>query len=175
MVLQNLVQNAIRYAGSAGPIEVHAHRGPTWIRLEVLNGGAGIREPERAAGTFHREAGQENPGTGLGVENTAQTIEYLGGGLKLLHRAREGSGTLAHATIPLDEPSEEPHTLSPSLEVFLRHLCGGISGARTSNGTWPRMSKVLIGAPCFSGSRCCSKGARPSLTGRMRAFTAGGG
>ncbi|WP_427017319.1 sensor histidine kinase [Pseudarthrobacter sp. P1] len=101
IVLQNLVHNAIRYAGSAGPIEVRARRETTWIRLEVLDNGPGIREPEKALDAFHREAGQDTPGTGLGLAITVRTLERLGGELQLLSRAGEGSGTLARATIPL--------------------------------------------------------------------------
>lgn len=100
IILQNLVHNAIRYAGSAGPIEVRARRGPARIRLEVLDHGPGIREPERAMDAFHREAGQETPGTGLGLAITARTLERLGGELQLLRRPGEGSGTLARAIIP---------------------------------------------------------------------------
>lgn len=101
IVLQNLVHNAIRYAGSAGPIEVRASRGPTWVLVEVLDEGPGIREPEKALNAFHREAGQETPGTGLGLAITARTLERLGGQLELLPRAGDGRGTLARATIPL--------------------------------------------------------------------------
>ena len=102
IVLQNLVHNAVRYAGSAGPIEVSARRGPTWARIEVLDHGLGIREPEKALDAFHREAGQDTPGTGLGLAITARTLERLGGELQLLSRAGQGSGTLARVTIPLD-------------------------------------------------------------------------
>ncbi|GAA4378283.1 sensor histidine kinase [Paeniglutamicibacter cryotolerans] len=101
VVLQNLVHNAIRYAGSAGPIEVRAWRGPTWIRIEVLDHGPGIREPERALDAFHREAGQEIPGTGLGLAITMRMLERLGGELQLLPRGDGGQGTLARVTIPL--------------------------------------------------------------------------
>ena len=115
IVLQNLVHNAIRYAGSAGPIEVRARRGPTWIRLDVIDSGPGIREPERALAAFHREAGQDIPGTGLGLAITARTLERLGGELQLLGRAGEGNGTIARATIPLaghsaDDRADPPRT-----------------------------------------------------------------
>ena len=102
IVLQNLVHNAIRYAGSAGPIEVRARKGPTGIRIEVLDNGPGIREPERAKDAFHREAGQDTPGTGLGLAITARTLERLGGELQLLRRPGAEGGTIARATIPLD-------------------------------------------------------------------------
>lgn len=113
IVLQNLVHNAIRYAGSAGPIEVRAGRGPTWIRLEVLDKGPGIRDPQRALDAFHREAGQDIPGTGLGLAITARTLERLGGDLQLLGRSREGRGTLARVTIPLDEHSPDNRAAPP--------------------------------------------------------------
>ena len=115
IVLQNLVHNAIRYAGSAGPIEVRARRGPTWIRLEVLDNGPGIRDRERALDAFHREAGQDIPGTGLGLAITARTLERMGGELQLLHRSGEGSGTRACATISFDARSREGGASHPPI------------------------------------------------------------
>jgi two-component system OmpR family sensor kinase len=64
---------------------------------------------------FHREAGQEIPGTGLGLAITARTLERMGGELQLLHRAGEGSGTLARATISLDGHSTDNQTAPPRL------------------------------------------------------------
>lgn len=113
IVLQNLVHNAIRYAGSAGPIEVSARRGPGWIRLEVLDNGPGIREPEKALDAFHREAGQDIPGTGLGLAITARTLERLGGELQLLHREGKRSGTLARVTIPLGSHTADNSATPP--------------------------------------------------------------
>lgn len=100
IVLQNLVLNAVRHAGSCGPIEVHADRVPTGIRLDVLDHGPGIREPERALDAFHREASQDTPGNGLGLAITARTLERMGGGLQLLPREGQGSGTRARVTLP---------------------------------------------------------------------------
>ncbi|WP_160320815.1 sensor histidine kinase [Arthrobacter alpinus] len=113
IVLQNLVHNAIRYAGSAGPIEVSARRGPSWIQIDVRDNGPGIREPEKALNAFHREAGQNTPGTGLGLAITARTLERLGGELQLLSRPEEGNGTLARVTIPLDGHSADNGSAPP--------------------------------------------------------------
>lgn len=107
-VLQNLVGNAIRYAGAGGSIDVSAHREHDVLRLEVLDHGPGIREPERALNAFHREAGQDTPGTGLGLAIAVRTLARLGGELHLLPRPDGDHGTLARVTIPLDAPAEAP-------------------------------------------------------------------
>lgn len=101
IVLQNLLLNAVAYAGADGPIEVRAERLPAGIRLEVLDHGPGIENPERAMDAFHREASQDVPGNGLGLAITARTLERMGGQLQLLPREDRDSGTCARVTLPV--------------------------------------------------------------------------
>ena len=97
-VLRNLLGNALRHAGAAGPIEVRATTAGEQVVLEVLDRGPGIQDVERALAPFHREAGQEVPGHGLGLAITRRVLDQHGGTLELL--PRPGGGTLARATLP---------------------------------------------------------------------------
>ncbi|GAB4094619.1 ATP-binding protein [Brachybacterium horti] len=97
-VLRNLVGNALRHAANSGPIEVRAVAVGEGVQLEVRDRGPGIQDPEQVLAPFHREAGQEVPGHGLGLAITVRTLERQGGSLELL--PRPGGGTIARATLP---------------------------------------------------------------------------
>lgn len=82
--IANILDNANRYAGGATRVTVTVP-GQGWIRLEIDDGGPGIKEEERDAifGRFARgEAGVEagsDSGTGLGLALTAEHIRLHGG------------------------------------------------------------------------------------------------
>ncbi len=69
MLIFNLVDNAIRYTGQGGVINVSVRAGTTGLRLEVSDNGPGIaiEQRERVFERFSRIAGQDQPGTGLGL------------------------------------------------------------------------------------------------------------
>jgi two-component system, OmpR family, sensor histidine kinase CpxA len=66
----NLVRNALRYAGHAGPVRLHARAGGSYIFLTVSNEGPGVAEAEldRIFEHFYRPDSartREAGGTGL--------------------------------------------------------------------------------------------------------------
>ena len=82
-IFNNLLGNAIRYAGSEGnPIEVGGERRGDLVSLYVRDHGAGVPEDERSRifEVFYRGvAGKKAPGTGVGLA-TIQKIARLYGG-----------------------------------------------------------------------------------------------
>lgn len=100
-VVGNLVDNAVRYAGSA---EIEAGRdaaGRVWIA--VSDRGPGIPEAELQAvlAPFHRleqSRNRDTGGTGLGLAIAVQLAQSLGGSLQL--RNREGGGLQARLQLP---------------------------------------------------------------------------
>jgi two-component system sensor histidine kinase KdpD len=68
--LQNLIENAIRFGGDAGPIEVHAYRAAHEIVFEVVDRGPGVPENELAGifEAFQRSSpNRDDGGKGLGL------------------------------------------------------------------------------------------------------------
>jgi two-component system sensor histidine kinase QseC len=87
MLISNLVDNAIHYAGDGGHIDVTLQASPEGLQLLVCDDGPGIApdQRDRVFERFYRIAPQHQPGTGLG--------------LAICQRVAE----LHHATIALSE------------------------------------------------------------------------
>jgi two-component system sensor histidine kinase CpxA len=93
--VSNLVRNALRYAGSAGPIVVSAHRQNGEVVILVADSGAGIPEEEidRIFTPFYRLENSRNRqtgGVGLGLAIVRSCVEACHG--KVLCRNRKPSG-----------------------------------------------------------------------------------
>lgn len=69
IMLNNLVDNALRYIPSGGRVDLALARENGWLVLTVSDNGPGIplEERERVFERFHRLAGGEIPGSGLGL------------------------------------------------------------------------------------------------------------
>lgn len=98
--IANLVDNAVRYGGSA---EVRCVDGPRHLCIEVRDHGPGIPEAEleRVLQPFYRLEDSRNRGTGgvgLGLSIAHDMAQRLGGQLSL-HNA-DGGGLLARVTLP---------------------------------------------------------------------------
>ncbi|MDI4633747.1 HAMP domain-containing histidine kinase [Pelomonas sp. V22] len=84
-VLQNLVDNALRYVPRGGRIEVLLRQDETGLQLSVADDGPGIPEADREQvfERFWRGKGHDQPGTGLGLAIVRQAAQHLGGELRL--------------------------------------------------------------------------------------------
>lgn len=92
-IVQNLVDNALAYAGSAEI--VHTAEADGWVAIDVLDRGPGIPEAALAAvlQPFHRlepSRGRTSGGTGLGLAIAEQLAHALGGRLILSNRPEGG-------------------------------------------------------------------------------------
>jgi len=93
--VSNLLRNARRYAGTAGPIEVSGHKQGSEVVIVVADSGAGIPEAEidRVFTPFYRleaSRNRETGGVGLGLAIVRSCVEACNG--KVMCRNRKPSG-----------------------------------------------------------------------------------
>jgi signal transduction histidine kinase len=99
--LENLVGNAVRYAGAA---EIEVDDDAAQLRIAVRDRGPGIPEPEleRVFEPFYRLDGSRNRasgGTGLGLSIARSIARWHGGDIRL-RNAPDGGGLLAELLLP---------------------------------------------------------------------------
>ena len=107
-ILDNLLENAIRYSPRGARIEVRLDRNSGRPGFVVADTGPGIAPEERAhvferfyRGTEGRSAG---PGTGLGLAIVAELAERWDGRVELL----DGPGTRVRTTFPAAPTDSSP-------------------------------------------------------------------
>ncbi|HNO78088.1 MAG TPA: ATP-binding protein [Phycisphaerae bacterium] len=108
MVLNNLVDNAIKFTASGGSIKVVATRCENEFSFSVTDTGVGI-PPEDQSRIFERfyqvtraRSGVKR-GTGLGLSIVRHAVEQMGGRLELKSAINEG--TSIRVLVPLSPPS----------------------------------------------------------------------
>ncbi|PHV48974.1 two-component sensor histidine kinase [Janthinobacterium sp. BJB301] len=101
-LIDNLVENAIKYSprGSSVTVSLHAERGQAV--LHVADQGPGIAPAlyERVFDRFFRAPQQVQPGSGLGLSIVASVVRQHGGTIQL-HRGNGGLGLLVEVRLPL--------------------------------------------------------------------------
>jgi signal transduction histidine kinase len=109
-VVDNLVGNALKYAGSDGPVEVTVRADGAQVRLDVRDHGPGIPEGEQAA-LFERWSRTDAsraallPGLGLGLSIVKRMVLAHGGLLGV--SSRPGEGATFWVTFPATPPGPE--------------------------------------------------------------------
>ncbi len=101
-VLQNLVDNALKYAPSSSRVTVAATAGaPGWVRVAVSDQGPGIpaEARERIFDKFAQMRGAERKGTGLGLAFCRMAVEAHGGEIHVEDPGDAG-GALFAFTLP---------------------------------------------------------------------------
>ena len=101
-MLNNLLDNAIRYTQPGGQVTVRVEPEPRSMVLTVEDNGPGIPEAERerAFERFHRVLGSGADGCGLGLA-IVREIALSHGGDASLAAGTNGTGTVARIVLPL--------------------------------------------------------------------------
>ena len=96
-ILSNLVDNAIKYAGSAADRRIHLEVEPAgrWLALIVRDHGPGlppgvIRTLFRPFSKSAHDAAHSAPGVGLGLALSRRLARALGGDLRLIENGPAG-------------------------------------------------------------------------------------
>ena len=109
-LMENLVDNALRYAPPGGAITVAARRLGAQVELSVTDSGPGIPEAERnrVFERFHRVPGDATPGTGLGLSIVRKIVERHRGSIALAdaHPGAARPGLAVRIRFPLEEIPE---------------------------------------------------------------------
>jgi signal transduction histidine kinase len=108
-VLDNLVDNAIKYSPDGGPIAVRVRGdksgGRRWAVVKVQDRGVGIPAADlpQIFDRFHRapNVAQRASGVGLGLWGSRQIVEQHGGSLSVT--SQEGVGSTVTVRLPLME------------------------------------------------------------------------
>ncbi|TPG77943.1 ATP-binding protein [Pseudomonas mandelii] len=101
ILLNNLVENAIRYAGAHAKVDLAVRDTEQGVVLEVCDNGSGINaaERERVLERFYRGNNQTGPGSGLGL-SIVKTIAEQHGAQVLLDAAPNGVGLRVQIMFP---------------------------------------------------------------------------
>lgn len=88
LVVDNLVNNAVKYTRPGGTVRVELTCGDTWARIAVQDSGLGISEADQVHlfSAFHRSSNPEAlsiPGTGLGLAISRRIVESHGGRIEV--------------------------------------------------------------------------------------------
>lgn len=101
ILLQNLLDNAIRYSPADTTVSVRAGTDGPSVRISVIDQGRGIPPSERANvwRRFHRLVGSVESGSGLGLSIVARIVELHSGTVRL-GEGPGGRGTCVEVVLP---------------------------------------------------------------------------
>jgi len=102
VILDNLVENAVRYTPPTGTVDVAVVAAGQEARIEIRDTGPGIAEEEmpRVFERFFRARPQDSEGSGLGLSIAKAAAERQGARLALAMR-EDGSGLVACLIVPM--------------------------------------------------------------------------
>ena len=117
LVLDNLVDNAIKFTEPGGHVRVTCAGSPEWISFEVADDGCGIPEAEqqRVFERFYqveRARSGEDRGTGLGLSIVRHAAAAMGGKASL--ESAPGQGTRVTVQLPLPRAAGVDRSLRES-------------------------------------------------------------
>jgi signal transduction histidine kinase len=113
-VLWALLDNAVKYGGCCGPVEVtvSSDEKASLIHVTIADHGPGVSRADRARlfTRFTRGAGQSSgEGTGLGLYVSRELLRAMGGELRL-EPAKRGLGAAFTLSLPGEPPGEAART-----------------------------------------------------------------
>ncbi|RMD59496.1 PAS domain S-box protein [Candidatus Parcubacteria bacterium] len=106
LVLQNLLENAVKYTPEHGKIWVTVEAGKKFLRVSIKDNGVGIpaKDKEKLFSKFFRASNvvrMQTEGSGLGLFIVKNVIEKHGG--EIVCNSEEGKGTEFVFTLPIDQ------------------------------------------------------------------------
>lgn len=104
MIFRNLIDNAVKYAGTPPQVNISMRFEGAQIVTEVADNGPGIPQGQRRKifGRFQRlgkELQREKPGTGLGLYIVRTLVKQLNGSVRVLDREKK-MGTVFEVRLP---------------------------------------------------------------------------
>lgn len=101
ILLDNLVDNAIKYGRRGGRIELDMHDDGALQRIVVRDDGPGVApgERERLGDRFYRGSGAQSPGSGLGLSIVTRIAHYFGGTVRF-EAGIDGHGLCVTIALP---------------------------------------------------------------------------
>jgi two-component system phosphate regulon sensor histidine kinase PhoR len=95
-VLSNLVENALKFTGNNGTVELRLSEHDGTVRVSVIDSGIGIPETEIPLifNRFYRvdrSRSRESPGSGLGLAISQKILELHHSAIRVLSEAGKGS------------------------------------------------------------------------------------
>lgn len=100
-LIENLIDNAIKYAATGQVLDIKAWNGERVVHVEVSDRGPGIPRNElpRVCDKFFRGSSARERGSGLGLSIAKQVVEDHGGNLDI--RSDAGQGTAIRISLPV--------------------------------------------------------------------------
>ncbi len=116
-VFQNLLQNAVKYSPTGGPVIIRLYREDGNAKIAVMDKGIGIPEDElpKLFTRFHRARNAEAfhiSGLGVGLYVVREVVRLHGGDIAA--ESHEGRGTTFTVALPLARPAGSPVMPPPS-------------------------------------------------------------
>lgn len=137
--LANLVRNALRYAGQAGPVTVSATEVEGKVILRVLDEGPGVPSPllQQVFDPFYRgdsSRSRETGGVGLGLAIVRTCIEACHGTVSATNRCPTGLlvEIALSASRPLEPEAGSQNPGAPARESGARDSSGKVCSAQNS-------------------------------------------
>ncbi|AWV00480.1 two-component system, OmpR family, sensor histidine kinase QseC [Burkholderia cepacia] len=102
VLLDNLVENAIKYGCEQGTVEIASWQGAGSVSLQVRDDGPGVPDEDlcRLQDRFFRGADHDESGSGLGLSIVARIVAKLGGSLRYTG-GLNGGGFGVRVTLPV--------------------------------------------------------------------------
>jgi hypothetical protein len=154
-VLDNLLENALRFAPVGSSVELAVRQAEGWVELHVTDQGPGMPadQRERAFDRFWRGPASDREGTGLGLAIVRQLLEASGGTAELHPNPGGGLDAVAHlrpadhgSRIPAHRPTARPPPDTSTIDRARRPRLG-------ADPTGP--------AGCYSRVELCAGFAEP--------------
>lgn len=109
IVLQNLIENAIKYSNEHGKVFIALREKNDFVEVSIKDKGIGISEEGKKSifGKFYRDTvakDKKEIGSGIGLFTTKKIVEDHGG--KIWFESNEGEGTTFFFTVPVYKNSK---------------------------------------------------------------------